>query len=285
MSMPEIERAEKATRSRLAFWGVSVLLALSIYQCGDAPVSGGVSSGESRTFMLPGGGAMEMVWIEPGVFQMGSENGGSDEYPVHEVKISRGFWLGKYEVTQGEWETVMGTTPWSGHDRVVEDASRPAVNISWNMCQEFIGRLNAMGEDVYRLPTEAEWEYACRAGTQTRWSFGDDENRLDDYAWVRGNSNRSGPKPVGGKLPNDWGLYDMHGNAWEWVQDWYGYDYYNSSPRVDPQGPAFSASSSERVYRGGSFSAVASSSRSASRGLSGPDSRIYFVGMRILRIR
>ena len=247
------------------------------------------STGEEQTFPLPGGASMEFVWIEPGVFWMGSNMGRSDESPRHEVEISRGFWLGKYEITQGQWEAVMGTTPWSGRGRVVLGPSHPAVIISWDEVQEFIGRLNAAaGEELYRLPTEAEWEYACRAGTDTRWSFGDDESLLTDYAWYYGNNYPtdennyppSGAKEVGTRKPNPWGLHDMHGNVWEWVQDWYDEEYYSRSVREDPQGPE---SGSGRVIRGGHFGHN-DGVRSAYRHLHSPDSRSYTIGVRLLRM-
>ena len=241
-----------------------------------------VADDEKETVsLLPGEASMEFVWIEPGVFQMGSNTGRSDESPRHEVEISRGFWLGKYEITQGQWEAVMGTTPWSGRDRVVLGPSHPAVIISWDEVQEFIGRLNAeAGEELYRLPTEAEWEYACRAGTQTRWSFGDDESLLTDYAWYNGNNDDpKGAKVVGTKRPNPWGLHDMHGNVWEWVQDWYDEDYYSRSPRVDPQGPT---SGRYRVIRGGHFGF--NHVQSAYRHLHEPHLRSDTIGVRLLRM-
>ena len=242
------------------------------------PVAGG-STGEVAMFSLPGDASMEFVWIEPGVFQMGSNTGRKDESPVHEVEISRGFWLGKYEITQGQWKAVMNDEPWSGRKRVISDSSHPAVIISWDEVQEFIGRLNAaVGEELYRLPTEAEWEYACRAGTQTRWSFGDDESQLKNYAWYFNNSE--GAKAVGSRLPNPWGLYDMHGNIWEWVQDWYDEEYYNSSLRNDPQGPT---SGLGRVIRGGHFGHI-DGVQSAYRHLHSPESRSYTIGVRLLRI-
>ena len=243
------------------------------------PVAGG-STREVLTFSLPGGTSMEFVWIEPGVFQMGSNTGRKDESPVHELEISRGFWLGKYEITQGQWKAVMGTEPWAGRDRVISDSSHPAVIISWDEVQEFIGRLNAAaGEELYRLPTEAEWEYACRAGTQTPWSFGDDRSELEDHAWYFDNTD--GAKAVGTKSPNPWGLYDMHGNVWEWVQDWYDEEYYNSSPLNDPQGPT---SGLGRVIRGGHFGNISDGVRSAYRHLHSPDARSYTIGVRLLRM-
>ena len=244
----------------------------------------------AKVFSLPGGAEMAFVWIEPGVFQMGSpgseEGRQADEGPLHEVEISRGFWLGTYEVTQGQWASVMGTRPWSGKSYVQENSSHPAVYISWNDVQRFIDKLNAAsGSSVYRLPTEAEWEYACRAGRRTRWSFGDGERQLKHHAWYRANAWDAGKKyaqAVGRKSPNGWGLYDMHGNVWEWVQDWYGKDYYKSSPRVDPQGPT---SGSLRVLRGGTFFAIfAQVVRSANRGHGSPGYRYGSIGVRLLRI-
>ena len=250
---------------------------------------GGGRVGEERMFSLPGGGEMAFVWIGPGVFQMGSPSSerdrDSDEGPLHEVEISRGFWLGKYEVTQGEWEAVMGETPWSGEDYVRSNSSHPAVYISWNDVQEFIEKLNvAAGSSMYRLPSEAEWEYACRAGTRTRWSFGDDEGQLTHYAWYRANAWNVGERyghAVGTKRANPWGLHDMHGNVWEWVQDWYSSGYYNSSPRVDPPGPT---SGSLRVMRGGRFSGHAQGVRSADRNYASPGARHSGIGVRLLRI-
>ena len=260
---------------------------------GDVSGGGGGSSGQEQSFSLPGGGEMAFVWIEPGVFQMGSpESERSDcdwcknEGPLHEVEISRGFWLGKYEVTQGEWESVMGTTPWSGQSYVRENSSHPAVYISWWAAQEFIYHLNdAAGDSLYRyrLPTEAEWEYACRAGSTTRWSFGDDESDLTDYAWYYANALNVGERyahAVGLKRPNPWGLYDMHGNVGEWVEDWYG--DYDSALQVDPWGPT---SGSSQVIRGGTFSSHAHYVRSAFRNGGSPFDRYHDVGVRLLRIR
>ena len=238
---------------------------------------------------------IEMVWIEPGTFQMGSPSSepgrDSDEGPVHEVTISQGFYLGKYEVTQGQWESVMGTRPWQSRSYVRSGLNYPAVFVSWGDAQEFIRRLNtSLGSEVYRLPTEAEWEYACRAGTTTRWSFGDDESQLGDdesqlgdYAWYRDNAWDVGERyshSVGTKRANPWGLYDMHGNVWEWVQDWYDRDYYRSSPSVDPAGPS---SGSVRVLRGGDFGHHARNVRSAIRATLPPGHRYSYVGFRLLR--
>ena len=235
-------------------------------------------TGDEQVFTLSGGTSVEMVWIEPGTFDMGSpsseEGRHNNEGPVHSVRISEGFYLGKYEVTQGQWEAVMGTRPWAAN--VPSEADYPAVYISWEDAQAFIDQLNASaGSNIYRLPSEAEWEYACRAGTSTRWSFGDDASQLTHYAY-----ENSGYR-VGTKRASTWGLYDMHGYVWEWVQDWYGGDYYSVSPSVDPLGPS---TGSERVVRGGDLdNGIARRMRSAGRGHDPPGGSWDSVGFRLLR--
>jgi len=227
---------------------------------------------------LPGGAAMAFVWIEPGTFTMGSPSSEPGRYliegPQHEVTISQGFYLGKYEITQGQWESVMGRNPsyYSG-------ANRPVEQVSWYDVHTFIHALNeAGGDSLYRLPTEAEWEYVCRAGTTTRWSFGDDESLLGEYAWYSGNNSPSGTKDVGTKRPNPWGLHDMHGNVYEWMQDWYG--DYSSDSQTDPTGPA---TDSYRVSRGGGFYGLAQNVRSALRYYARPSTRYNVLGARLLR--
>jgi serine/threonine protein kinase len=188
-----------------------------------------LSPGTVRTFEIYPGVSMEFVWIPPGTFRMGSpadELGHEeDEGPLHEVRITKGFWLGRYEVTQGQWEPVMGSNPsyFLGEDRPVD-------SVSWTDVHDFIAKLNSWwGEELYRLPTEAEWEYACRAGTRTRFNFGTRDSQLGDFAWYGGNSG-SKTHPVGRKRPNRWGLHDLLGNVWEWCQDWYDPRYYNTGP-------------------------------------------------------
>ena len=230
------------------------------------------------------GASMEFVWIRPGSFKMGSpssERGCDDESrhcqdegPVHKVEISQGFWLGKYEVTQGQWKAVMGRNP----SEFQGDDQRPVERVSWRDVHAFIGWLNdAAGDSLYRLPSEAEWEYACRAGSSGRWAG----RRLGDYAWYRKNSGY-GTQAVGGKSPNRWGLHDMHGNVAEWVQDWYDEDYYASSSGVDPRGPT---SGSYRVLRGGHFISSAEYVRSALRYHTSPSNNDGHFGVRLVRIR
>ena len=240
------------------------------------------------TVELVEGVPMEMVWIEAGTFTMGSPSSewgrNADESPRCEVTLTRGFYLGKYEVTQRQWEAVTGERPWEGREEVLDEPDYPAVYISWQDLQLFTARLNAaVGEDIYRLPTEAEWEYACRAGTQAAWSFGDDRGDLDLHVWYSENAqllDRSHGHILGAKAISPWGLYDMHGNVWEWVQDWLG--DYPGGVQSDPLGPA---SGTARVFRGGSFKDPSEFSRSAQRCWNAPDLSFSNIGVRLLRTR
>jgi len=216
---------------------------------------------------------MEFVSIPAGTFVMGSAEYG-DATP-HQVTISRPFYLGKYQVTQLEWTMVMGNNPsdYKGDNRPVE-------NVSWNDCQKFVRKLNAReGVNNYRLPTEAEWEYACRAGSRTKFCFGDGDHILQQYAWFADNSGKE-THPVGQLNPNDWGLYDMHGNVWEWCHDWYGRNYYAESPDNNPRGPR---KGSDRVVRGGSWRLGAEYCSAAYRAWSHPGDRLDVLGFRLLR--
>ncbi|MFQ5853245.1 MAG: formylglycine-generating enzyme family protein [Candidatus Binatia bacterium] len=219
---------------------------------------------------------MPFVLIPAGEFMMGltGHDADTDEQPVHKVIISRRFYLGKYEVTQRQWTTVMGDNP----SRFAGDANRPVEQASWEDVQEFIRRLNAReGGTKYRLPTEAEWEYAARAGSTTIYSFGNDQRWLGEYAWYADNSDGQ-THPVGQLKPNNWGLYDLHGNVWEWVQDWYG--DYSTGTITDPPGPV---SGSAKVVRGGSWAYHARFCRSAYRYGLAPDYRFDSTGFRLLR--
>ena len=219
----------------------------------------------------------DFVRIEPDSFRMGFETGRDNETPVHTVTISECYYIGKKEVTQGQWYAVMGTRPshFIGKDRPLE-------NVRWDDIEEFITRLNNKEKDAscnncYRLPTEAQWEYAARAGSTTSYSFGDDSLRLDIYAWY--GENASGETHnVGLKRPNAWGLYDMHGNVWEWVQDWY--DFYSQESVIDPTGPDERI---HRVIRGGGLRNEKEELRSAYRDEANPEVPDPHIGFRLAR--
>jgi formylglycine-generating enzyme required for sulfatase activity len=218
---------------------------------------------------------MKLKVLPPGFLEMGSEIGTQDELPVHRVKISKLFELGVYEVTQAQYEQVMGTNA-----STYKDALNPVEQVSWEDAVEFCQRLSALPEEravgrVYRLPTEAEWEYACRAETTTAYSFGDDSGSLDYYAWFNSNSGGRTHR-VGKKAPNRWGLHDMHGNVSEWCLDWY-HDYQVSTTNY----PSSETTGSYRVRRGGSWSQDAKNCRSAYRDESYPSIRINDIGFRV----
>lgn len=233
------------------------------------------------------------VRIPAGEFRMGSNEGAEDERPIHRVRISHGFEMGKFEVTQAQWEAVMESKE-NGHDKsepekaaqgeptknsnpsTFKGADLPVENVSWEEVQQFLRTLNAMDkEHLYRLPTEAEWEYASRAGSAKGYT-GD----LNDVAWTKANSNGH-TQPVGQKKPNAWGLYDMFGNVMEWVQDWY--DYYGSNVNntiIDPQG---AAPGSYRVYRGCSWYSTPEECYPAARSFDMPAHHYYSLGLRLVR--
>ena len=239
--------------------------------------------------LLDGSG---FVRIRAGEFLMGSKNGLNDEQPVHRVRIGRGFDLGKFEVTQAQWESLMAI-PQAAHvssekeKAAASEAAKntnpshfkgltlPVENVSWDDVQQFLQALNARdSKHTYRLPTEAEWEYACRAG-----GTAEDLASLDARAWYQANSGNQ-TNPVGRKQPNAWGLYDMQGNVLERVQDWYANDYYKNSPATDPKGPA---SGSYRVYRGGSWYGSAKDCRQTFRTFDLPSNHYYSLGFRLVR--
>ena len=209
---------------------------------------------ETRTFetlktifsLTVNGVIFEMVYVEGGTFDMGAttEQGSdaeSDEKPVHSVTLD-GYYIGKCEVTQELWEAVMGSNP--SH---FKGAQKPVESVSWNDCQEFVSRLNSLTGKNFRLPTEAEWEYAARGGNKSlHYKYSGSDN-IDEVAWYNNNSGRS-THAVGTKSPNELGIYDMSGNVWEWCSDWYG--GYSAGAQTNPQGPS---SGSYRVLRGGSW--------------------------------
>jgi formylglycine-generating enzyme required for sulfatase activity len=240
---------------------------------------------------------IDFVWVPEGCFQMGQTEAGehyliqvvgekhyymgyTHELPRHNVCLD-GFWMGKYEITQTQWQQVMGENPsYFNKNRVGQDtSSHPVEQVSWNDVQKFLRKLNEhVGEEMYRLPTEAEWEYGARAGTETIFYFGNKVGKLGEYAWYWDNTNRT--HPVGQRKPNVWGLYNMHGNVSEWCADpWH--DNYDGAP-TDGSVWETSGNTSFRVVRGGSWTTTPWLSRIAIRFKGGLDSRNNGAGFRVV---
>jgi formylglycine-generating enzyme required for sulfatase activity len=215
---------------------------------------------------------MEFILIHAGEFRMGASDGADDEKPVHRVRITRPFYLAKYPTTQAQWEAVIESNP----SRFPGDPNRPVETVSWDDAQNFLQRLSAKEGKSYRLPTEAEWEYAARAGTTTAYCFGDDVSLLREYGWYTENSGGR-TRAVGQLEANVWGLHDMHGNVWEWVQDWYADNYYQQSGIIDPKG---AEEGKYRVVRGGSWRDDARYLRVSARGRNEPGYRLDTLGFR-----
>jgi formylglycine-generating enzyme required for sulfatase activity len=217
-------------------------------------------TGDTKTITLPGGAKMELIYCAPGLFLMGNPRKGGQQ-----VTISKGFWLGKYEVSQAQWKSVMGDNPshFKGNDKPVD-------SVTWDDCQSFIKKVNNSLKCESRLPTEAEWEYACRAGTT--WDYGG-TGQLDGMGWYDGNSGQT-THSIGKKSANSWGFYDMHGNVWEWCFDWEGPLMYGTDPNGPPSG-------SRRVLRGGSWSYNADCSKSFNRGRNFPNAVREDFGFRL----
>ena len=225
------------------------------------------------------GVSFDMVYVEGGTFDMGATTEqGSDAYsgekPVHSVTLS-GYYIGKCEVTQELWEAVMGSNPSN-----FKGAQNPVESVSWNDCQEFVSRLNSLTGRTFRLPTEAEWEYAARGGNKSRHYKYSGSDNIDDVAWHDGNSGGS-THAVGTKAANELGIYDLSGNVWEWCSDWYG--FYNEGAETNPQGP-LSVYPPFRVLRGGSWGNDARGCRVSNRNLSGPGNSNGHSGLRLVLV-
>lgn len=227
----------------------------------------------SFTTDLGKGIKLEMVALAGDKFPMGCPpmQGIDHERPQHEVEISS-FFIGKYPITQGQWIRLMGSNP-----SYFEGETQPVENITWEDANVFCEKLSQIAKRRFRLPSEAEWEFACRAGSPGRYCFGNDYGLLSQYAWYNYNSqNRT--HPVGSLEPNSFGLYDMHGNVWEWCQDWYSLEYYKRSPKLDPKGPSFGK---YRVLRGGSWDLNTNNCRSAYRFHHSPEYHSSSIGFRV----
>jgi len=231
---------------------------------------------------------LEMVLIKPGSFTMGSseaEHGRRSSerpWPPHKVTITKPFYMGKYEVTQAQWDTLMR----KNRSYFRGKPNNPVEKVTWRACQKFIKRLNALGQGVFRLPTEAEWEYACRAGTETQYSFGDSPENADEYMWWKGNNEPNETKEVGLKMPNPWGLHDMHGNVQEWCSDRWKRAH-ERGPQMDPKGPSSGSTFfflfTNRVFRGGAFGSSAQDCRSSWRSREQSIDFHYSLGFRLVR--
>jgi formylglycine-generating enzyme required for sulfatase activity len=250
---------------------------------------------------------MKLVWCPPGKFAMGSpkdEKGRHrDEEDQVQVTLTRGFWLGQHEVTQSEWRQVMQTAPWSGEDYVKEGDNYPATYVNWAYAISFCEKLSEQERSAgrlpsgwhYTLPTEAQWEYACRAGTTTRYGFGDAESDLPEYAWIEKNAKAAGEEyahQVGQKKANGFGLHDMHGNVMEWCRDWYsdklpgGTDPVVKAGQATDLGEGLAAKApatggAARVFRGGNWFSGGGFCRSAARGKRTPGFRLFNLGFRV----
>ncbi len=220
-------------------------------------------AGKELTLDLGGGATMKLVLLPAGKFMMG----GKDQ---HQVTLTKPFFMGVTLVTQAQYEAIMGNNP-----SRFKGPTNPVETISWDDAANFCKKLSDKTRQAARLPTEAEWEYACRAGTKTAFSFGDDDSALGDYAWYADNSGGT-THPVAQKKPNPWGLYDMHGNVWEWVADWH--DDYPTQAVTDPKGPG---SGAFRVVRGGGYLYSPVNCRSANRGHYAPVDREMMCGFRV----
>lgn len=213
--------------------------------------------------------------ITPGAFLMGSNNGEENEGPAHQVSIRKPFFMATSVVTQGQWQQLMATTPWSGQPKVLNDPDCPAVHVSWFDAQAFLNRLSQEDKDSsYYLPTEEEWEFAARAGSTTEFSFGNDERDLRAFGWYR-DMTQGGEEyahRVGTKRPNAWGLYDMHGNVWEWTDSWF-FGSYSVTPKLSPL---------EKVVRGGGWDYPAFGARSAFRNHLLPTRTLNVLGFRLI---
>jgi formylglycine-generating enzyme required for sulfatase activity len=252
------------------------LLALLLLGCATDDAYKTAGSAASATSYKDPVTGMEFVFVKGGCYQMGNtfDDGLTQEKPVHEVCIDD-FYLAKFVVTQAQWKEVMGDNP--SHWKACGD-SCPVDRVNWYDAQEYIDKLNQKTGKKYRLPTEAEWEYAARSGgKKEKWAGTSNESELADYAWYKTNSG-TGTHPVGQKKPNGLGFYDMSGDIWQWMADWYSDTYYRKSPRNNPPGES---SSTFRAIRGGSWFNVPWSMRTSARFGLDPTERYIFYGFRV----
>ena len=255
----------------LAFISLAVLLGLPGPSYAQTPAM------KSTDFIDPETG-MEFIFVKGGTFDMGDLYGvgWQEELPVHKVTVSD-FYIGKYEVTQAQWEKLMGY-----NNAKFKGTNHPVDRVSWNEIQEFVKKLKAKIGVPYRLPTEAEWEYAARSGgTRDKWAGTNNEDEVGDYAWYLHNSNQQS-HPVGTKKPNGLGIHDMSGSLWEWVHDRFNYPF-PTEHQIDPQGPETSWKKDYRTYKGGAWDYIPRIVRVSSRSGKEPDYQRPWIGFRLAR--
>jgi formylglycine-generating enzyme required for sulfatase activity len=256
---------------------IAALLVWLTLACGSRLPAQAPGEGRKPGAIYTGKLGMKFAWIPPGTFLMGSspdEKGHHQNETQHKVTLTKGIWMSVYPVTMEQWKKVMGKYP-SG---LVRGGDYPVVSVSWKDCQEFMKKLGVGEGQQYRLPTEAEWEYACRAGTITEFNTGNGEEALNKAGWYLRNSGDM-PHPVGQKAPNAWGLYDMHGNVWQWCADWYG--PYPNGAVTDPTG---SKTGTLRVMRGGAWLYLPIHCRTAYRAFVAPDRQFNNGGFRVVLV-
>ena len=263
--------------------GVKAVMSVALLSLASLAQAAAPADGGKQTFTA-NGVSFTMVAVRGGTFTMGATSEQEsdaywDEKPAHKVTLSS-FCIGETEVTQELWQAVMGTNP-----SAFKGTKHPVENVSWFDCQEFLKKLNVLTGKNFRLPSEAEWEYAARGGSRSRGCKYSGSNNIDDVAWYDKNcydkgedSPDYGPHDVGGKKPNELGLYDMSGNVREWCNDWWEETYYSASPQSDPRGPEAGA---DRLLRGGSWFILARCCRVAYRSHFYPDYYNYFIGLRL----
>lgn len=260
---------------------LSLLFVGFVVSCGDdddkedvQTSSSNQDNGNSDKVYTVNGVSFKMIAVKGGTFTMGATEEQTDanpnEWPTHSVTLSD-YYIGETEVTQELWSAVMGSNP----SHFTANIQRPVEQVSWDDCQTFISRLNELTGETFRLPTEAQWEYAARGGNQAQGRLYSGSNTIDDVAWYWDNSS-STTHPVKTKAPNELGIYDMSGNVWEWCSDWYG--SYSSDAQTDPTGPS---TGSYRVFRGGSWDFYATHCRVAFRNCNSPTYSFNFLGLRL----
>ena len=262
----------------LSMMALAAMSVCALVSCGgdddDSP-KGTSSTSKPQSITVKNNGkqvSIKMILVKAGTFTMGDEFGigYNDELPTHSVTLTQDYYMGETEVTQELWETVMGTNPSS-----FKGENLPVEKVSWNDCQQFINKLNKLTGKKFRLPTEAEWEFAARGGNKSKGYQYSGSNKIGEVTWYYENSN-SETHPVKTKAPNELGIYDMSGNVWEWCQDFY--DNYNSGSQTNPTGPS---SGSTRVNRGGSWLNNLGSCRSSNRTFNAPGTAYNYLGLRL----